>query len=182
MVVRQDLILEPRRRVILVALVGALMVVPVAVWRLIDGAKSDPGDFIFLAILLAGVALALEVAARVKAGRAYTAGAGLALVAASLSIWINLAVGIIGSEDNPVNLMYGGVIAVALVGALIARFRPRGMAFAMAGAAVAQLLAFIGALAAQVGFTGPITIFFVALWLIAAWLFGRAQSAPQVSS
>nr|MBA3525748.1 hypothetical protein [Sphingomonas sp.] len=30
------------------------------------------------------------------------------------------------------------------------------------------------ALIAGLGFTGPITVFFTALWLIAAWLFQRA--------
>jgi hypothetical protein len=45
-------------------------------------------------------------------------------VAAFILIWMNLAVGIIGSEDNPANLMYGGVLAVAIVGAFMVRFRP----------------------------------------------------------
>ena len=36
-------------------------------------------------------------------------------MAAFLLIWINLAVGIIGSEDNPANLMYGAVLLLGLV-------------------------------------------------------------------
>jgi hypothetical protein len=32
---------------------------------------------------------------------------------------MNLAVGIIGSEDNLANLMSGGVLAVAIIGAII---------------------------------------------------------------
>ena len=38
----------------------------------------------------------------------------MAIVAAFLLIWINLAVGINGSEDNPANLMYGGVLTVGV--------------------------------------------------------------------
>ena len=38
---------------------------------------------------------------------------------------------IIGSEDHPANRMYHGVLAVGFLGALIARFRPRGMALAL---------------------------------------------------
>ena len=53
-------------------------------------------------------------------------------------VWINLAVGIIGSEDNPANLMYGGVLAVGVAGAVAARFRPGGMARALAATALAQ--------------------------------------------
>ena len=51
---------------------------------------------------------------------------------------INLAVGVIGSEENPANLMFGGVLAVGIVGAVVARFRPRGMARALVSTAVAQ--------------------------------------------
>ena len=44
----------------------------------------------------------------------------------------------------------------------------------MAATSVAQALAFVIALIAGLGFTGPITVFFAALWLIAAWLFRKA--------
>ena len=42
--------------------------------------------------------------------------------------WVSGAVGIIGSENQPVNLMYWAVPAVLLIGSLISRFKPRGMA------------------------------------------------------
>ena len=83
----------------------------------------------------------------------------------------------IGSEDNPANLIYAAVIAVAVAAALLARFRPAGMAGAMVAAAVAQAAAFAVALGAELGFTGPITVFFVALWLASAWLFRKAAQA-----
>src|ERR687893_678489 len=46
-------------------------------------------------------------------------------------VWMNLAVGVIGSEDDPLNLMYGGVLAVGIIGAVVARFQPDAMARAM---------------------------------------------------
>lgn len=157
---------------------AASMLLPLLAMRGIDGAAWDPpGDFIFLAILLAGVGIAYEVAARVTDRRAYAAAVGLALWAGLLSSWINLAVGIIGSEDNPANLLYAGVLGVAAVGAMLARFRAEGMAKAMVATAIAQGLVFVAALVAGFGFTGPITIFFAALWLISAWLFSRAARA-----
>jgi hypothetical protein len=55
-------------------------------------------------------------------------------------IWINGAVGLIGSEDNPANLMYGGVLAVGVIGAVIARLKPSGMARALFATALAQFL------------------------------------------
>jgi len=101
----------------------------------------------------------------------------MAIAAAFLSIWINLAVGIIGSEDDPANLIYLAVIAIAAAGTILAGFRPLGMARAMLGAAIAQGLAFLAPLIAGLGFTGPITVFFVVLWLLSAWLFRRAAGA-----
>ena len=158
---------------------AALMLLPVLAIRGFDPAAWDPpGDFIFLAILFGGVAVAWELAARVSPGSAYKVAIGMAVAAGFLSAWINLAVGIIGSEDNPANLIYAAVIAVAAAGASLARFHPPGMARAMLAAAVAQGLAFIAALAAGLGFTGPITVFFTALWLISAWLFLKAATAP----
>lgn len=157
---------------------GALMLLPVLALRAIDPAPADVGDFMFLGILLLGVGIAYELAARVAQRNAYRAAAVVALLAALLSSWINLAVGIIGSEDNPANWLYAGVIAVAAAGAILARFRPSGMARAMLAAAIAQLLVFFVALAVGLGFTGPITVFFAALWLISAWLFQRAARMP----
>jgi phosphoglycerol transferase MdoB-like AlkP superfamily enzyme len=78
--------------------------------------------------------------------------------------------------------MYGGVLAVAIIGAFIARFRAHGMARALAATALAQALVGVIALAAGFGSTAPsfpeailfLTGFFVGLWLISAWLFRRA--------
>jgi len=128
----------------------------------------------FLAILLAGAGGAFELAARASHRNAYRLAAAIAVAAGLLNIWINLAVGIIGSEDNPANLMFGAVLAVALAGVILARFRPAGMARAMVATAAAQLAVFVAALLAGLGFTGPITVFFTGLWLTSAWLFARA--------
>ena len=85
---------------------------------------------------------------------AYRWAAGLALATAFLLVWVNGAVGIIGSEDNDVNLLYYGVLAIGFVGTLFARFRPRGMAFAMAATALAQAAVAVGALVAGMGRPG----------------------------
>ena len=95
---------------------------------------------------------------------------------------MNGAVGVIGTESDDANLMYGGVLAVGVIGAVIARFRPDGMARALFATALAQALVAVIALIAGLGSTGPIwprgililTGFFTALWLISAWLFREA--------
>lgn len=54
--------------------------------------------------------------------------------------WVSGAVGIIGSENNPANLMYWGVPAVMFVGFLVSRSRPGGMAYTLFAAALVQFL------------------------------------------
>jgi len=122
-----------------------------------------------LTILCGGVELAVRMSRR----RAYRAASGIALVAGFLLVWMNLAVGIIGSEENPLNLMYGGVLVVGLLGALLARFRPAGMVRTMAAMAAAQVV--VAAVAQAAGhFTWVLTAVFVAAWLASAWLYRKA--------
>ncbi len=134
----------------------------------------DVTDFVFFGLLLGGSGVALELATRKTGNSAYRTAIGLALAATFLIIWVNGAVGIIGNESNDQNLMYYGVLVIGLVGALIARFEPQGMARAMIATAGAQVLVFAIALIAGWGFTGPITIFFLAFWVGSARLFQKA--------
>jgi hypothetical protein len=145
-------------------------------------------DFALAVTLILGVGIPFELAVRRTRNIAYRAGVGVELVAALFLVFINGAVGIIGSEDNPANLMYAGVLAVALIGALIARFQPNGMSRALFATAVAQALVGAIALGAGLGATAPsfpdviiyLTAFFAAMWLLSAWLFrkaGREQAA-----
>lgn len=71
---------------------------------------------------------------------AYRSAVGIALGAAVMLVWLSLGVGIIGADGDPANLMYFGVLAVGIVGAIIARLQPRGMARALFAMALAQAL------------------------------------------
>ena len=111
----------------------------------------------------------------------YRSAVGLALAGAFLLFWVNGAVGIIGDEDNVANLMYGGVLAVGLIGAIIVHFQPHGMTRALFATALAQSLVAVIALVAGLGYPvsspGKILMlngFFVALWVGSAWLFRSA--------
>lgn len=114
---------------------------------------------------------------------AYRAAIGVALAAACILVWLSLGVGIIGKDGDPANLMYFGVLAVGIIGAVIARFRPHGMARALFAMALAQALVAAIALVARLGlpWSGPAEIvllnaFFVAMFAGSAWLFRRAAS------
>lgn len=148
----------------------ALLLTPLIAMQFTSEVRWTGFDFAFAAVLLGSVGLAFEWALRQSGRPAYRAGVALALLAAFLLVWINGAVGIMGSETNPANLLYLGVIAIAAAGSVLAGFKPKGMARAMLAAAVAQLA--VEAVAIALGyFTAFATLFFCALWLGAARLF-----------
>ncbi|HYG32306.1 MAG TPA: hypothetical protein VD810_04890 [Methylophilaceae bacterium] len=112
----------------------------------------------------------------------YRFAIAVALVAALLLIWLSLGVGIIGEDGDPANMMYFGVIAVGIIGAAIARFKPTGVARALTAMAIAQALITLIALVAGLGlpYSGPAEIillngFFIAMFVFSAWLFRRSM-------
>lgn len=161
---------------------ASLLLIPVIGMQVSDEWQWTGSDFVFAAVMIGGTGLLLEMVARASGNWAYRAGAAVALLTNFLLIWINAAVGIIGDEGDPANMMYFGVIATALAGAFLARFRPQGMAVAMGGAAVATLLVGIAALVTGLGATqppGPLGIqilngFFAGLWLLSAMFFRKS--------
>lgn len=94
-------------------------------------------DFVTFGAMLVGACGTYELAARVSGNRSYRAAAGVALATAFFLVWVNLAVGVIGNEGNPANLMYGGVLAIGIIGAILARSQPHGMARALEATALA---------------------------------------------
>lgn len=164
---------------------AAVLLAPLAAMQVTGGPDWTAFDFAVLAALLGGVGLGFELAVRKSGHAGYRAGVGVALAAAFLLVWINGAVGVIGSEDEEANLLYGAVVAVAFVGAVAARFRPGGMAWAMAAAALGQVLVPVVAAIVWPGARPLVwspqvlglTAAFAAMWLLSAWLFRRAGSA-----
>ena len=133
-------------------------------------------DFAVMGVLLAAACGLYEFGAWLGGSRAYRAGFGVAVLAGFLTIWVNLAVGMLGSEGSMANLMFAGVLAIAGLGSLLARFRPAGMAAAMAAAALAQWAA-VGIALAIGGFNArelALTACFAIPWLLAGALFRYA--------
>ena len=158
-----------------------ILLLPLVAMQFTDEVNWDVSDFVIFGALLVGVGITYELAARMTGNTAYRAAIGVALAAAFILVWVNGAVGIIGSENNDANLMYGGVLAIGVVGAIIARFQPRGMARALLAMALAQASVAVVALIAGLGspYSGPLEIvalngFFVALFAGSALLFREA--------
>ena len=163
-----------------------LLMLPLAAMQMeVPGVHWTLSDFLVMGALIGTCGLILELATRLSDNLAYRFGAAFAVAAAFLLIWINLAVGFLGDEDNPANLMFLPVIGVAIVGAVIGRARAGGMAQALVATAVAQVAA--GIVAYGAGWASPGaqgvsevvvgTALFTGLWLLSAFLFGRAAKA-----
>jgi hypothetical protein len=155
---------------------AALLSVPAFAMRFAPGAGFDwsPMDFVVMGVLLGAVGLGVELIMRASSSLTWRAGAVMAVLAAFLTIWVNLAVGMIGSEGNPYNFLFLAVPALALAGALFARFRAAGMAKAMLAAAIAQAAAGAAGLS-QDPRGGLFSIGFALFWVLAAGLFALAS-------
>ncbi len=160
------------------ATAGLLLLLPLVAMQFTSEVNWTLGDFVFAAALLFGALAAFEFVVRRSADAHYRAGAAMAIATAFLMTWSNAAVGF---TDSPADLFYIGVVLVAIAGAVVARFRPAGMARAMIVAAVAHASVGVVALSAGVipAHNSPILImgisaFFSALWLASSWLFRRA--------
>jgi hypothetical protein len=157
-----------------------LLLLPLVAMQFTEEVSWTVADFVFAAVLILAVGVPFELAVRKSGDRAYRTAVGIALVAAFLLVWVNGAVGIIGSEDSPANLMYFGVLAVGILGALLARFQPLGMARTLFATALAQAVVAGIALIAGLGSpaNGPLEIvllngFFVALFAGSGALFRK---------
>ena len=127
---------------------------------------------------------------RLQSNTAYRFAAGLALTAAFLVVWLNVAAGLIGiADDDPANLLYVAVLAIGIVGAIVARFQPGGLARALFATAMAQAL--VGVIALKLPNTASsaqIVVLhgvLVALFAGAALLFqyaARERIPPQASA
>ena len=113
---------------------------------------------------------------------AYRSAVGVALAGALILAWLALGVGVLGRDGDPANLMYIGVFAFGIIGAITARFKPHGMSRALFATALGQALVTVIALIAGVHRSGVSPVaeivglngFFFVMFLGSAWLFRYA--------
>jgi hypothetical protein len=171
-----------RRQLMYVALtIAAILTIP-----LIGQFPWSGGDFVAMGTLLFGAGLAYVLIARRSDNPAYRIGVAVAVVSGLLLVWVNLAVGISGSEDNPANALYGAVLVIGFVGAVVARFRAQGLSRSLLVMAIAQFFVPVIAmflwrptLDEPPGIVGVFLLntVFAALFAVSSLMFRRARTA-----
>ena len=161
---------------------AALLLLPWVAMQFTADVVWTAFDFALFGAMLLTACLAFEALARVARVPAYLAASVIAIGAAFLLVWANLAVGIVGEPEDPANLLFMGVLVMGGVGALLVRLQPRGMACILATMALAQMV--VGAIAllmqahesavSVLAVTGLCT----AIWLLSSALFRKAARSP----
>ena len=143
--------------------------------------------FVVVGAFVFSAALTYELVVKGMSNKAYRFAMGLAVATALVLSWMNFVLAV---DVSLANFMYLGVVVVGLAGAAIARLRARGMALALAGMAIAQILVpFIalvfwktrvapGAAVPVIGLNGV----FIVLFAISALLFRRAARPRSLAS
>lgn len=170
-----------RWRIVMWGTATFLLLLPAIAMQFTSEVDWDARDFVVMGVMLASACAVCELAARASSNGAYRTAAGIAVGTALLTAWTNLAVGMIGSESNPYNLVFAGVLGIALVGAIVARFEASGMARAMIAAGLAQAAA--GAFGLTADVRGALfSMGFSGLWLLSALTFRVAARQLAASS
>lgn len=152
---------------------AALLAAPWVAMQFTPEVKWTPLDFGTFGGMLLTALVAFEIVARLPGSPGYRAAWSVALLAAFLLIWAQLAVGFIGSEHNGANWVLVILPVIWTLGTLISWFRAGGMAVTMMAVAVTQTAIGLLALSAEYRIIGP-TVVFAGLWLLSAGLFHRA--------
>lgn len=162
-----------------------VLLVPFIAMQFTLNVDWNPSDFVFMGALIFGTGIIFEAVRKKSEDLIYHRAIGVALLAFFLLIWFNGAVGIIGNEDNPANLLYFFVFFIGVAGSFISRFKPRGMANTLFIITIYQFLIPVIALILWPPYNTPwgnagiygvflLNFFFVCLFALSALLFRRA--------
>ena len=155
-----------------------LILTPLVAMQFTNEVDWDETDFIVAAIIFGIVGGLIELAVRLSPNWYFRIGAMFAVLAGFMFVWANLAVGMIGNEDNPVNLWFGSVLFIAIAGSIASRFRASILPATMFLAGTIQIA--IGTFAGILGTDmrgGRFTIVLSVAWFIASLLFWCARQS-----
>lgn len=168
----------------------SLLIIPIIASFVVNGWAWTLFDYVFAWVLFAGIGMIYTFVASKGNNTTYKIATALGAIGVLALIWINGAVGIIGSENNPANMMYEAVLIVGLWGMIISGLKPKGMTITMSIVAISQILVPIAALLlwnTDTGIAGEsfwgnrgiagvfmINAAFAVLWIATGLLFHKA--------
>ena len=161
---------------------AGLIALPITIQLISGNFGWSLADFVSVTIILLMSCGLFDIAARSASSASYLAGTSAALAAGFGSIVLNGAIGFVGSEDEPHNLLFLAVVCVAVIGAVLARGHAMALSIAMSAAGIAHIVVSIGLLINADGTSDGdpqmevvgLTVF-AAMWLASAWLFRKAS-------
>lgn len=160
---------------------AALLSLPALAMRFYPDSGVDWNilDFLVMGTMLLIACSAVEIGARMSSNLLYRAGVIVAVGVGFLTVWANIAVGMIGDEGDRANLLFLGVLGIAILGSLAVRFAARGMAQVMLVAGIAQLAiaAYVMASGLDEPYVAALIGLFCLPWLLAAGLFQFAAKS-----
>jgi hypothetical protein len=165
---------------------AAILMIPFIAMRFSTEVNWTFSDFLIMGILIFGTGMAYTLISRISNDLSYRLALGTGIGTGFFLIWSNLAVGLIGSENNDINALYFLLLVLGFAGALVSRFQAKGMTWVMGFVAAGQLSIAGYALAtgaqhlpqSSVGEILGVTLFFTVFWVASALLFRQAVRAP----
>ena len=173
--------------VLILLITASLLIIPLSAMLFTNEVNWTASDFFAAWIMLSIAGLAYRSMTRRMERIEYKAAAAIAAAASLFLLWSNLAVGIIGNEDNPANWLYIIVLAVEIIGVIISNFDSGKMARALFATAIAQafvpVIAFIfwrSSFESEIFIVLAANAFFVLLFASAGVLFLRSQGSQKM--
>ncbi|APE29264.1 hypothetical protein [Aurantiacibacter gangjinensis] len=150
---------------------AAILAIPALAMQFTEEVAWSAGDFFVAACLLALLGIGVELAVRMTGSMLSRLAMALLVAVAVFTIWATLAVGIVGSERQAINLAFlaiagGGVIAAIAM-------RRRLASIATLGAAAVLLTGLVAELTGTPDW-GPV-LFVAVLWCVPAVLAKLAR-------
>lgn len=156
-----------------------LLLIPLIAMQFTEEVQWTPIDFLAAGILLSGTGLTYVFLKKVSHSMIYRVALAITLLTSLVMIWANLAVGLIGSENEAINQLYFILIATVFLAGYIVKFQPKGMFKVMM--LIATLQSSIVIIALSLGYQHvygssiaeilAVNGFFILLWATSGLLF-----------
>lgn len=172
----------PQSLILPAIVTGVILLIPLIAMQFTNEVVWNLTDFVLAGTFIFGTGAAFTLITRKSVKTTYRYAVGLALFSALLLVWVNGAVGIIGSENNSINLWYFGILGIGIIGALLSRFKSQGMSIAIFGMAFSiALIAGVALLRGTYQLPGSsvaeilgLNGFFIMLFVVSGLLFKHA--------